>query len=57
MVLVSFFPPFSSLTLVWMWYRSGVVDQLCVGSPMMYSYMVKQRGKTLAGGEERKEKK
>ncbi|BCS03426.1 putative membrane protein [Aspergillus luchuensis] len=27
------------------------------GSPMMYSYMVKQRGKTLAGGEERKEKK
>ncbi|OJZ86714.1 hypothetical protein ASPFODRAFT_46208 [Aspergillus luchuensis CBS 106.47] len=27
------------------------------GSPMMYSYMVKQRGKTLAGGKERKEKK
>ncbi|PYH39037.1 putative membrane protein [Aspergillus neoniger CBS 115656] len=26
------------------------------GSPMMYSYMVKQRGKTLAGGKERKEK-
>ncbi|GKZ30387.1 hypothetical protein AbraIFM66950_008957 [Aspergillus brasiliensis] len=27
------------------------------GSPMMYSYMVKQRQKTLAGGKERKEKK
>ena len=41
---------------IWRWYGSGVDDELCVGSPMMYSYMVKQRGRTLAGGKERKEK-
>lgn len=51
------FFPFSLLMSICRSYGSGVVDELCVGSPMMYSYMVKQRGKTLAGGKERKEKK
>ena len=39
-----------------LWFVNACVCVL--GSPMMYSYMVKQRKKTLAGGKkEKKEKK